>query len=225
MLADVGLAAARRRAVEALREGQLVVAPTDTVYGVYADVRQGPAVERFFATRGATWDAPPPVLLDNPRFTTAVVQEVSESGERLMAAYWPGPLTLLLAPKEGIDWVLGEDATAVAIRMPAEPLALQVLSDVGPLACTAACLAGGPPPSTAAQARSQLGDQVAVYVEDGPRTATPSTMVDLTRGGASVVREAAIAAEDVAAVASGTLEWGQRPDSRQESTSPKQEKA
>jgi L-threonylcarbamoyladenylate synthase len=106
-----------------------VVAPTDTVYGLYAEVTNAAAVERFFAVRAASWDAPPTVLIHNARNVSGIAQELTEPAERLIAAYWPGPLTLVFAPRAGIDWVLGDHAV-VAVRMPAEPLPLQVLYDV-----------------------------------------------------------------------------------------------
>jgi L-threonylcarbamoyladenylate synthase len=192
-----------------------VVAPTDTVYGLYAEVTNAAAVERFFAVRAASWDAPPTVLIHNARNVSGIAQELTEPAERLIAAYWPGPLTLVFAPRAGIDWVLGDHAV-VAVRMPAEPLPLQVLYDVGPLACTGAGVAGGPPPTTAAEARECLGDQVSLYIDDGPRHRTPSTVVDMTRGSPDVVREGAIATADIAAVADGQLDWGQTPDGEQE---------
>lgn len=215
-LPEAGLTAARERMGEVLRDGQLVVAPTDTVYGVYADITNPEAVERLLQARGASQDLPPPVLLHSGRYVTNVALDVTEAVERLMAAYWPGPLTMLFRPKPGSDWALGEAAAAVAIRMPAEPLALQVLYDVGALACTAACRPGDPPPTTLAEARSRLGDDVSLYIDDGPRDKTPSTVVDMTRGSPDVLREGDIAAADIAAVGDGQLEWGQRPTAQQE---------
>jgi L-threonylcarbamoyladenylate synthase len=200
-LNEAGLHAARRRMAEALRAGELVVAPTDTVYGVYADVTQPDAIGRLVAARRGERAVPPAVVLHNPRSVPAFVEDLSETGERLMAAYWPGPLSLVLTPRVGIGWQLGEDAWAVTLRMPAEPLALQVLYDVGPLACTTAARAGAPPPTTAGEAQSALSDHVALYIDDGPRDGTPSTVVDLTRGTPEVLREGAVPAADIEAVA------------------------
>jgi L-threonylcarbamoyladenylate synthase len=208
---DEDLDGAKQRAGEVLEAGSLVVAPTDTVYGVLANAFLPEATQRVFEARGASREAPLPVLVHNPRQLPALAREVPETAERLMASYWPGPLTLLFQATGTLAWDLGEDAGMVAVRMPAEPVVLQIVSAVGPLACTSAGAAGAPAPTTLEQARSELGDYVDLYLDGGPRTGRPSTIVDVSSGGAEVLRVGAISADDVFQVARGQVGWGEVP--------------
>jgi L-threonylcarbamoyladenylate synthase len=208
---DEDLEAAKARAGEVLDSGLLVVAPTDTVYGVFANAFLPEATQRVFDARGAGRDAPLTVLVHNPRQLPALAKEVPETAERLMASYWPGPLTLLFQATGTLAWDLGDTFGTVAVRMPAEPVALKMISAVGPLACTSAAAAGAPPPATAEQARSELGDYVELYLDGGPRTGPPSTIVDVSGGGAEVLRVGAISADHVFQVARGQVGWGEVP--------------
>jgi L-threonylcarbamoyladenylate synthase len=199
-LDDATTDAVRDRAAALLDDGQLVVVPTDTMYGVLVNPFHPDAPQRLFAARRAPRTQPLPVIVHNPRQLPALA-EVGETAERLMAAFWPGPLTLLLVATGTMAWDLGEAEGTVAVRMPAEPLLLRILGRTGPLGCTAAALAGQQPPETVEQAQANLGDSVALYVDGGPRSARPSTIVDVSRGGAEVRRLGAVSADDVFAAA------------------------
>lgn len=206
-------AAARQRGAEALRSGGLVVAPSDTVYAVLADAFVMEATERLFQARGADRSAPLPVLVRSPRQLAGLVSEVGEPAERLMAAFWPGPLTLVFAAGAGLAWDLGETRGTVAVRMPAEELLHELVAEIGPLACTAASRVGEPPARTIAEARAALGDEVVLYIDGGQRAGVVSTIVDVSRGGAEVLRAGALSADDVFAAVTGTVGWG-RPTGR-----------
>jgi L-threonylcarbamoyladenylate synthase len=210
-LDDVELQTARQRAAAVLNDGGLVVVPTDTVYGVLANPFHPEGANRVFAARQAARTVPLPVVIHNPRQLPALARDVSETAERLMASYWPGPLTLLLRAGETMAWDLGDDVSAVAFRMPAEPVVLQILASTGPLACTAASIAGDPPPTTVEEAQAALGEAVDLYIDGGQRAGRASTVVDVSRGGAEVRRVGAVSADDVWAVSSGTVEPGRRP--------------
>jgi L-threonylcarbamoyladenylate synthase len=210
-LDEVELKTVRQRAAAVLNDGGLVVVPTDTVYGVLANPFHPEGAQRLFAARQASRSIPLPVVIHNPRQLPALAKEVPEVAERLMASYWPGPLTLLLQVGETMAWDLGDDVRAVAFRMPAEPVILQILASTGPLACTSASTAGGPVPTTLEQARAALGDAVALYVDGGTRDGKTSTVVDVSRGGAEVRRVGAVSADDVFGVVSGSVGLGRRP--------------
>lgn len=199
------------RVVETLRKGQLAVVPTDSVYGVVADAFSALGTQRLFAAKRRDRRLPLPVLIRSPRQTTGLVEELSEAAERLMAAYWPGPLTLVCRAAEGLTWDLGELGGALSLRMPSHDLLLDVVKEVGPVACTAANRAGEPPPTTLDDARAQMGGAAALYVDAGTCDGPRSTVVDVTRAGAQVLAEGAIAAAHVAAVAEGRVGWGLRP--------------
>jgi L-threonylcarbamoyladenylate synthase len=196
------------RGIAVLRAGGLVVAPTDTVYGVLADAFAIDATQRLFIAREASRAAPLPVLIRNPRQIIGLTDGAGEVAERLMAAFWPGPLTLLFAAGEALGWDLGAHTGTVAIRMPADELLHDLIADVGPLACTGASLAGGPPSTTVAQAQAALGDRAGLYLDGGVRDGAASTVVDVARGGAEVRRLGAISADAIVAVATGEVGWG-----------------
>lgn len=194
-------------AAAALRGGNLAVLPTDTVYGVAADAFDHEGTQRVFRAKDRSRAFPLPVLVRSPKQVIGLVTAVPETAERLMAAYWPGALTIVVASDPNLTWDLGEAQGTVAVRMPMDEVTLEVIRAVGPLAVTSANRSGRPPARTAEEARAELGDAVLVYVDGGPRTDTaPSTIVDLTRGDAQVLREGTIPVDEVLAVARGELE-------------------
>ena len=208
---DAQLSALVARGTAVLRANGLVVAPAGGMYGLYASVTSADATGKVFAARQAPRTAPLPVVVHNPRQLLNLVSDLSDAAERLAAAYWPGPLTLVFRIHPRLDWHLGESAGYVALRMPPEPLALMLVSKAGPLVCAAAAVAGAPPPLSADAARDSLGDAVELYLDDGPRDGETSTIVDVSRGGAEVLREGSVPAHHVAQVAAGEVPPGQRP--------------
>lgn len=193
-----------------LREPGLVVMPTDTVYGVVADAFDPRATAALRRAKRLAPTAPLTVLIRNPRQVAGLAEDVPEAADRLMASYWPGPLTLVLPATDGLSWDIGT-SLVVALRMPAEEALLEVVADVGPLVCSAAARPADPVPTSVDEAREALGDHVGLYVDDGPRDAPLSTIVDLTRDHATVLREGAVPATDVELVAAGRVEWGGTP--------------
>jgi L-threonylcarbamoyladenylate synthase len=174
-------AAGISEATAALRKGELAVLPTDTVYGVAADAFTPEAVTALLGAKGRGRQMPPPVLVGSRRAALALVENVSTSGNDLIDEFWPGGLTLVFRSARSLVWDLGDTKGTVAVRMPMQPIALDLLRETGPLAVSSANLTGSPPATTAAGAQSQLGDAVSVYLDDGPCTAdVPSTIVDLT---------------------------------------------
>ncbi len=199
------------RVIEVVHDGDLAVVPTDTVYAVIANAFDPDATARLYAAKQRQQREPLAVVIRSPRQVSGLVSAISEAADRLMASYWPGPLTLLFLATEGLTWQLGETRGTVGLRMPTDELLLAVATEIGPLACTAANRRGDPPPMTCEQARAQLGDEVALDVDGGQRSGPWSTVVDVTGEEAVVVREGAIARADVEAVATGVVGWGERP--------------
>lgn len=194
-------------AAEALRNGDLVVLPTDTVYGVAADAFSPRGTNRIFEAKKRSRAFPLPVLVRSPKQVIGLVTRVPAEAERLMAAWWPGPLTLVVKSDPNLNWDLGDAAGTVALRMPLDDVALDVIREVGPLAVTSANRSGHPPARTAAEARESLGDEVAVYVDGGERTdQAPSTIVDLTREEPHVLRAGDLDRDLVLRVARGEIE-------------------
>lgn len=179
--------------VDAVRRGQVVVIPTDTVYGIGADAFDPDAVAHVLEAKGRGRDMPPPVLVPDPRTVDGLARDVPDGARRLIDALWPGPLTLILWAQPSLHWDLGETEGTVALRMPDDEVALEVLRETGPLAVTSANRTGEPAATTVTDAAVQLGPAVSVYVDGGPRdTVQPSTIIDCTGETLQVVREGGI---------------------------------
>lgn len=201
----------REEVIAALRVPHLVVVPTDTVYGVIADAFNPKATMALRGARELAPTAPLTVLIRSPRQVSGLVSDIPEAADRLMASYWPGPLTIVLPATDGLTWDIGTPSV-VALRMPTDELLLEVIADVGPLVCSAAARPVDDPPHTVSDAQTALGDQIELYVDGGTCAGQWSTIVDLTRDHAIVLRDGAVAGDDVELVAAGRVGWGQVPD-------------
>src|SRR5690349_5954649 len=127
-----------RQARQSIGRGELVVIPTDTVYGVAADAFSAKAVQRLLDAKGRTRQMPPPVLVAGVATLRALVAEVPQPVEALVEAFWPGGLTIVLPAQPSLSWDLGETRGTVAVRMPAHRIALALLEETGPLAVSSA---------------------------------------------------------------------------------------
>jgi L-threonylcarbamoyladenylate synthase len=183
---------------EIVARGGLVVLPTDTVYGLGCDPFNPSAVEDLFTAKGRGRDLPLPVLVHTWRQVVGLVDEVPEPAQALFAAWWPGPLTVVLKEAPGIGWDLGDARGTVAVRMPKQDFALALIQRTGPLAVTSANRSGLPTPREVAGIMEQLGDRVEVFFDAGEATGGPvSTIVDLSGRRPRLLREGAIPAEEV----------------------------
>lgn len=174
-----GLAAAR----EAIARGELVVIPTDTVYGIAADPSNAAAVQQLRDAKGSGRDAPPAVLVSEPVAINSVATRIPGAVHQLTPRFWPGALTVVLQVLPTLGWDLGDSNGTIAVRMPANELALELLHETGPLAVSGANIAGTPAATTALAAFEALGDAVAVYLDGGDveaDPALPSTILDAT---------------------------------------------
>lgn len=191
---EAGLAAA----TTAIRSGELVVLPTDTVYGLGADAFDPVAVQRLLEAKGRGRQMPPPVLVGSPATLDALASELPEWAKVLVEHYWPGPLTIVVRQQPSLQWDLGETRGTVAVRMPHDKTALELLARTGPLAVSSANLTGHPPATDADQAAEMLSAQVAVILDGGPTAAdVPSTIVDCTGSQPRVLRAGAISVEEL----------------------------
>jgi L-threonylcarbamoyladenylate synthase len=174
---DLGLGAA----AAAARRGDLVVLPTDTVYGVGTDAFSLVGVERIQQAKGRGRDFAVPVLVGSPSTVDGLAFGVATPARQLIEAFWPGALTVVVRYQPSLAWDLGDAAGHVALRMPLHPVALELLRDVGPLAVTSANRTGLAPATTTDDAQGQLGDLVSVYLDSGALPeGPPSTVVDAT---------------------------------------------
>jgi tRNA threonylcarbamoyl adenosine modification protein (Sua5/YciO/YrdC/YwlC family) len=179
-------------AIGALRAGELVVCPTDTVYGMAADAFNSSATQTIFRIKGRPRSLPLPVLVSRPRQAWALSSEVPSAAAELAAAFWPGALTLIL-PSADLDWDLGDARGSIALRIPDHPVLLDLLERLGPIAATSANRSGEPTAATVAEIEEIFGEQIAVYLDGGPASReTGSTIVDLSKGRPVLVREGPI---------------------------------
>jgi tRNA threonylcarbamoyl adenosine modification protein (Sua5/YciO/YrdC/YwlC family) len=186
-------------AAAAARRGELIVVPTDTVYGLGSRPDDHAATGRIFEAKRRPRQLELPVLVAD-RAMGRTVAVFDERAERLVASCWPGPLTLVL-PRgaDAVGWELGGDPATVGVRAPAHPLALAVLMETGPLAVTSANVSGEPTPATCDELHGVFGDLVSVYLCDPePLEASPSTVLDLAHGPAHVLREGSVTLETLA---------------------------
>lgn len=184
----------RARGLEAaesvLRSGELVVLPTDTVYGVAAEAFDPAAVRRLLRAKGRGTDMPPPVLVAAATTLDALATGVPSFAREMAAELWPGPLTLICRQQPSLTWDLGDSRSTVALRMPDCALTLELLRETGPLAVSSANRTGMPPATSVDEAREMLGDAVSVYLDGGPSTgAVPSTILDVTGLTPRILRE------------------------------------
>lgn len=190
-------------AVSAVREGDLVVMPTDTVYGIGADAFTPPAVRAMLAAKGRSRNMPSPVLVGTTRAASALVDDLGAFGQDLIDEFWPGALTLVFRASPTLLWDLGDTKGTVALRMPLHPVTLEVLKQTGPMAVSSANRTGQAPATTAREAERQLGEAVSVYLDSGPCVDNvPSTILDLTGTIPRVLREGAISVDRLRTVAS-----------------------
>jgi tRNA threonylcarbamoyl adenosine modification protein (Sua5/YciO/YrdC/YwlC family) len=209
-----------RLAKVSLGRNELVVLPTDTVYGIGCDAFSAKGVEALLAAKGRGPQSPPPVLIPNLNTLNALAETVPDVAMRLAETFWPGALTMILRAQPSLNWNLGETKGTVALRMPDHKIALALLEEVGPMAVSSANLTGKPAAVTCAQAEAYLGESVQVYLDGGnsPK-GEASTILDLTdivdtyvdgkletSGKIRLVRAGALSAEKIRTIAGDLLD-------------------
>lgn len=218
---DTDLLTGMRLAKVSLGRNELVIVPTDTVYGLAADAFSAEGVRALLAAKGRGPQSPPPVLIGTLQTLQALAEDVPDVADRLAETFWPGALTMILKAQSSLTWDLGETKGTVALRMPDHKIALALLQETGPLAVSSANLTGEPAATTCQQAEKYLGDKVAVYLDGGnsPK-GEASTILDLTHivdsydaegklstsGKIKIVRRGALSAEKIRSIAGELLE-------------------
>jgi L-threonylcarbamoyladenylate synthase len=177
-----------------LRAGGVLAIPTDTIYGLAADARSAAAVQRIFAVKGRDEGKPLPVLVGSREQAEELAASLPPAFAPLAAAFWPGPLTLVLPARPGLPPQLLAGGASIAVRWPRAPIAQALLAACGfPLTATSANRSGQPGCLSAAEVEAQLGDRLEVIVDGGPAAAPlPSTMLDLTGAEPRLLREGAV---------------------------------
>ena len=194
---EQGIAAA----AEALRGGDVVVLPTDTVYGIGADAFNNAAVEKLLATKRRGPDMPVPVLVGSWTTIQGLVREFSDTAKTLVEAFWPGGLSIIVPEAPSLPWNLGDTRGTVLLRMPLQSVAIELLREVGPMAVSSANISGQAPPVSAVGARDQFGEAVQTYLDGGTsQVGTPSTILDISGPTPVILREGAVTPQQIGEV-------------------------
>ncbi|KAB1503942.1 threonylcarbamoyl-AMP synthase [Corynebacterium sp. 320] len=188
-------------ATTAVKAGRLVVLPTDTLYGIGCDAFNNRAVEKLLQAKHRGPDMPVPVLVGSWSTVQGLVQNYTYDMRRLVEAFWPGGLSIVVHQAPSLPWNLGDTRGTVMLRMPLHPVAIELLRETGPMAVSSANISGQPPATTVQMAEDQLGESVSVYIDGADATVgTASTIVDLSSGRPRILREGAITAEQIGEV-------------------------
>jgi tRNA threonylcarbamoyl adenosine modification protein (Sua5/YciO/YrdC/YwlC family) len=196
---DTSLLEGMRKAKLAIGRGELVVVPTDTVYGLAADAFNAAAVQALLDAKGRGRQSPPPVLIPNVDSLYALAESVSDRALMLAEKFWPGPLTIVVRAQPSLQWDLGETKGTVALRVPNNKIALALLAETGPLAVSSANLTGEAAATSVTQAFDYLGEKVAVYLDGGAaEIGEASTILDLTGEKVRIIRAGALGRAELA---------------------------
>ena len=188
-------------AADAAASGQLVVLPTDTVYGIGADAFNAAAVRALLAAKGRGPDMPVPVLVGSWTTIEGLVTAVPPVARTLVEAFWPGGLSLVIEHAPSLRWDLGEAKGTVMVRMPLHPVAIDLLREVGPMAVSSANISGRPEAGDATAILDQLGEAIELVLDGGAAHGGPaSTVVDCTGERPRVVRPGAIPTERISEI-------------------------
>ncbi|HSD74429.1 MAG TPA: L-threonylcarbamoyladenylate synthase [Steroidobacteraceae bacterium] len=194
-------------AVEALRAGDLVAFPTETVYGLGANASNPAAVRKIFAAKGRPADHPLIVHLDSIRYLHRWVRDVPAVAERLASRFWPGPMTLVLPKAANVLNIVTGGQETIAIRVPAHPMAQQLLTAFGGgIAAPSANRYGHVSPTRAEHVREELGDAVRIVLDGGECSiGVESTILACTDGHVRLLRPGSILLSQIRAVAGEVL--------------------
>jgi L-threonylcarbamoyladenylate synthase len=187
------------KAVELLKAGKLVAFPTDTVYGVGADVFNDEAVEQIFAAKKREPDKPLQVLIASKSDLQIIARTQSDALDRLASEFWPGPLTIVMPAREGFPRRVSCGRDTIGVRMPANAIALKLIEAFGgPVAATSANVSGLPDPVDAEGVMEYLGGKIHLIIDGGSTPGNvPSTVLDISVHPPVVIRQGKLRFEDL----------------------------
>lgn len=188
-----------RQAAEAMRAGELVIFPTETVYGIAADALNEDAIRRIFETKGRLESNPLPVQVAGLDGLKSVVYEIPESAKKLAAAFWPGPLTMVFRSADGVSDMITAGTGKVGVRVPDHAVALAFLREVGaPIIASSANRSGEPAAISADEAIKSIGKHVTIVLDSGSSDiGVASTVVDVTVDPPAILRHGAISEAEI----------------------------
>ena len=196
-----GLVAAKA----ALMRGECVVMPTDTVYGVAANPFVPKGITNLLTAKRRDRDLPIPVLVPNLDSALALSYQLTDQAKLIMEKFWPGAITLITKAHPTLKWDLGNADGTIALRIPLQRTALELLSETGPLGVTSANLTGESAATDIESAQHKFGNSVSVYLDAGATAGeTASTIIDASQGQLRVVRVGVISISNIVEVTGAT---------------------
>lgn len=189
-------------AVAALKRGDVIAFPSETLYGLGADALNPAAVEKVFQLKGRDATNPIPVLIADRGMLFTLVADISPLAEKLIAHFWPGPLTIIFSARRNIPRLLVNPAGGVGVRISSQPIAAELVQALGrPLTATSANPSGKPPARTAQEAREYFSGQIGIFIDGGKLTSqTGSTVVEMVGDLLKIIREGEIDKSQIAEV-------------------------
>jgi L-threonylcarbamoyladenylate synthase len=186
-------------AVAALGRGDVIVFPTETLYGLGADALSFTAVERVFQLKGRDPNQPFPVLVSDRSMLESLVGQIVPLADKLMARFWPGPLTLVLPARPDIPKPLVNSTGGVGVRISSQPIAQEIIKMLGrPLTATSANPSGQPGARTIDQARAYFAGKLEIFIDGGTLTSkTGSTVAAVERNKIKIFRAGEIAKREL----------------------------
>jgi len=180
--------------VKVLKDGGLVAYPTETFYGLGADAFNEQAIKKIFAVKGRDFKNPIALIIGHPEDVFALVKDVPESAKKLMAAFWPGALTIVFSAANKVSPLLTAGSGKIGLRLSSHPVARQIARQMeSPLTATSANRSGAPECTDASEVTEQIGNQIDVVLDGGKtQGGMPSTLIDVTCDPPVILREGAV---------------------------------
>jgi len=188
------------RYVELLKNGEVVAFPTETVYGLGADAWNPDAIKKVFETKGRPSDNPLIVHISNVNEVENFAADIPADAQKLMKAFWPGPLTLIFRKKPEVLDIITAGLDTVALRWPNHPLSQDLIAQTGPLVAPSANSSGRPSPTRAEHVQEDFGKDFPVIEAGETNIGLESTVLDITSAPYRIYRPGAVSAEEIAKV-------------------------
>jgi len=186
-----------KEVVDIIKDGELTVYPSETVYGIGADIFNQSAIKKVFLAKRRPFDMPLSVGVSDKKMASKIA-EIDENAERLIDNFMPGPLTIIVRKKKEVHDIVTANSQKVGIRIPDHPVAMQIMKKVGPIVATSANLHSRPDPVTMDEAKRDLGETVSAYIDGGPcPLGKPSTIVWLMGCEVEIIRQGAITKKQI----------------------------
>ena len=184
------------QAIIAIKRGEVIVFPTETLYGLGADALNDKAVEKVFQLKARDPHNPIPVLIADQEMLHRLVAEISPTAEMLMQIFWPGALTIVLPAHADLPKPLLNSTGGVGVRVSSQPIANQLVKDLGrPLTATSANPSGLQAASTVQQAKSYFAEEIDIFIDGGKLPSKiGSTVIEIIEDKIKIIREGKISA-------------------------------